>query len=322
MISSIMVMCDQKGGRALPVSLEMISCARRIAGKSGARITAVMPSHGVEAVPMNGADLLVIDSPSLAEYSAEAWSSAALIAARKLDAQMILIADTSRGSDYAPHVAAALGAACITSVYAVEVTDGIPQFRRAGFHAKLDMVYECGTGPAVITLLPGVFSPDVSALPCGAVEHMEADIKTVAMSGISTTCTGERNVELDNADVIISAGRGIGKAENLEMIKSMAALFPKSAVAGSRVACDNGWIEHSAQVGLTGRTVSPSLYVACGISGSPQHITGMKDSKTVVSINRDPDAAIFRYSDICIVDDLEKFLPAFIAEAKKHSGQK
>ena len=117
---------------------------------------------------------------------------------------------------------------------------------------------------------------------------------------------------IDEANVIVAAGSGIGEEENLDIIHRLAALFPKSAVAGSRIVCDMGWLGYQRQVGVTGTTVSPQLYIACGISGAVQHVMGMQSSEFIVAINKDPSAAIFQTADVCIVEDLTVFIPEFI----------
>ena len=125
---------------------------------------------------------------------------------------------------------------------------------------------------------------------------------------------------ISEADVLISAGMGIGDEENLEFIYALADLFPKSAVAGSRIVCDQGWLEYKCQVGVTGATVSPGLYIACGISGAVQHVSGMRGSGFIVAINTDPAAAIFHTADVCIVEDLKTFIPAFMEEYESEKG--
>jgi electron transfer flavoprotein alpha subunit len=122
----------------------------------------------------------------------------------------------------------------------------------------------------------------------------------------------ERDLDLSIADVIVSAGRGIGNEENLALIRQLAGLFSKSAIGCSRTVCDRGWLGYQHQIGLTGKTVSPKLYIACGISGAIQHVTGMSGSKYVVAVNKDPGAAIFQVADVGIVEDLTIFIPLVI----------
>lgn len=315
---SIMIMCEQSGGRILPVTHELIFCASLIAGRYDSRVTAVLPGNIADTDSISGADLLVINSPGLAEYTCEGWEKAALLAAEQIMPDIIIIAHTPTGYDYAPRVAALLEGGCITSVAGIEFTPEGIRYRRSGFHGKLDLLYGAGKPPLVITVLPGAFPADDQQAEPGTVSYIEAAIEPVFTSNLQYMIPDQSNTELEHAEVIIAVGKGIGKIENLQMIRKMASCFNRSAIAGSRVACDNGWIEYNAQVGITGKKVAPLLYMACGISGSMQHIAGMKDSKTVVSINRDPDAAIFRHSDICIVEELEKFIPEFIREAEKH----
>ncbi len=314
---TIMIMGEHNNGEILPVTLELISSAHIIATHFQAKINVVLPGLINDKLSLAGVDLLVINSPDLVQYSAEGWQKAALIAAEEIKPDIIIIAHTSTGYDYAPRLAAQLNASCITSVSGIEVTDGAIAYRRSSFHGKLDVLYAAGKSPLVITVLPGAFSVYVTDEELRTAEVIDAPINLVQTSNIEFDLPEEANTDLADANVIISAGRGIGKEENMALIRSLASCFNRSAIAGSRVACDNGWIKYNAQVGVTGKKVAPPLYIACGISGSVQHLAGMKDSKTIVSINRDPEAAIFRHSDICIVEDLEKFIPIFINEAQK-----
>lgn len=318
MSKSIMIMAEQSGGHILPVTDELVSCANLIAGYSPAKITAVLPGFITNTPSISGADLLVINSAGLNEYTCEGWEKATLVAAEHLLPDIIIIAHSSTGYDYAPRISALLNGSCITSVCGIEFGEGGITYRRNGFHGKLELLYEAGSSPLIITLLPGAFPASNQAAKPGMTSYIDADIIPALTSNIQHSTPDESNTELEHAKVIISIGKGIGKAENLEIIRSMASFFSQSAIAGSRVACDKGWIEYNAQVGITGKKVSPELYIACGISGSTQHIVGMKDSKTVVSINHDPDAAIFKHSDLCIVEKLEKFIPEFIRAAEKH----
>ncbi len=317
MSHSIMIMCEQSNGRILPVTHELFSCAALIADHCHSTITAVLPGLISDTYSWPGAELLIINSPGLAQYTCEGWEKAALLAAQEIRPDIIIIAHTSTGYDYAPRVAALLDGCCITSVGGIEFPGEGIAYRRSSFHGKSDLLYEGGKSPLIITVLPGAFPVYNQPAGTGMTRFIEADINLEHTANVQFSIPEQSNTELEHAAVIISAGRGIGKAENLQMIRSLASCFNRSAIAGSRAACDNGWIEYNAQVGVTGKKVAPLLYVACGISGSAQHVAGMKDSKTVVSINRDPEAAIFRHSDICIVEELERFIPEFIRAAEK-----
>lgn len=308
----IMILREPGESQDLPFTRELLTCAAQISANNNARITVVSPGDNQEAQPLSGADLLVINNPDLAEYTSEGWEKAVLLAAGYIKPDLVIIPHTSSGYDYAPRIAALLDGGCITSVSGVEITGTGIKYRRSGFHGKLEMLYQNGSSPLVITVLPGAFPAAEMQKIAGEIRCLDADFHLVRTSQVEYIHAEQSNTQLESAEVIIAAGKGIGKVENLELIRQMAASFSRSAIAGSRAACDNGWLPYNAQVGMTGKTVSPLLYVACGISGSMQHISGMKDSKTVVSINRDPEAAIFRHSDICIVEDLEKFIPEFL----------
>lgn len=320
MSKSIMIICAQSQGEILPVTQELITCANRLADYAPAQIKAVLPAMITDVPSLDGVDLLVINSPALAEYSSEGWEKAALMAAEEVKPHIIIIAHTSSGYDYAPRLAAHLDASCLTSVNGVELVGDKIRYRRSGFHGKVDVLYEAGQTPLVLTVLPGAFpayEPPEEVLATGTTRIIKADINLTKTKNIELTSSDETNTELDDAEVIVGVGRGIGKAENLALIHDLAACFNRSAVAGSRVACDNGWIKHNAQIGITGKKVSPQLYIACGISGTIQHVVGIQGAQTIVAINRDPEAAIFSYADICIVEELEKFIPAFLDIVKK-----
>lgn len=316
---SIMIIGEQNQGEILPITYELLSGAHLIAKHYRANINIVLPGFFPNEITMPGVNLHLVNNPNLANYSSEGWEQAALIAVKEINPHIIIIGHTSTGYDYAPRLAAHLNAACITSVSGIVIKDGHLSYRRNSFHGKLDVLYGVGDKPLVITVLPGAFPEYEIHEKFEETKKISADINLNHTSNMELDFVEEANTDLEDANVIISAGRGIGKEENMSLVRSLASCFNRSAVAGSRVACDNGWIKYNAQVGITGKKVSPSLYVACGISGAVQHLVGMKDSKTIVSINRDPEAAIFRHSDICVVEDLEKFIPAFINETQKRS---
>jgi electron transfer flavoprotein alpha subunit len=180
--------------------------------------------------------------------------------------------------------------------------------------------------PAVMTVLPGAF--EKSEVSCSlniSVTRLSPSLLTeeikqpgkIRNMGTIESETHQSGLSITEAEALVAAGRGIGKPENLELIRSLAGHFRRSTFAGSRAIVDAGWLPYSAQVGLTGKTVMPKLYIACGISGSPQHIAGMKNSHLIIAINKDPNAAIFNYSHYCIVENLLEFIPVLIEELEK-----
>ncbi|HEY9162861.1 MAG TPA: electron transfer flavoprotein subunit alpha/FixB family protein [Desulfomonilia bacterium] len=272
-----------------------------------------------------GADMtMLLSLPDDFECNPEALMNNAVILFKELGPDAIIFHETSSSSGMAAFLAAKLGASCFTTVTGINMKSGSPRLLRPflGGKAVIEVIPKY---PAIISIMQGVFKtadttplPPASDLPYPSLGEitLEYGIKSLEIFNKDSSETG---LPITEADVIVSAGRGIGKPENLELIRTLAGLFSRSAVAGSRLVIDAGWLPYRNQVGLTGKTVRPKLYIACGISGSPQHIAGMKDSSLIVSINKDPHAAIFNYSHYCIVEDLEKFLPVLIEELSRVS---
>ena len=184
-------------------------------------------------------------------------------------------------------------------------------FSRSICGGQFNALVRPDTDQAVIMVQPGLMPPQNFSGPSGEIRRETLAVAAGKIRMIGVEKTRESSSKLGQASVIVAAGRGIGAPENLESIRRFAALFPNSAVAGSRPLIDMGWLEYRYQVGITGATVAPPVYIACGISGSTQHIAGMNGSGYVVSINSDPCAAIFNVSDLCIVDDILGFIDAF-----------
>jgi electron transfer flavoprotein alpha subunit len=268
--------------------------------------------------------IMIIKLPDNFENDPETSMNNAVELLKELGPDAVILHETSSSSGMAPFLAAKMGASCITTVSGIDTKIGPPRLQRPflGGKAVMEVMPEY---PAVISVMQGVFkATDAAPLPQAKVlpspsSSPDRTTKRIEDLGISRTESSETGLSITDAEVIVSAGRGIGKPENLEIIRTLAGLFSRSAVAGSRLVIDAGWLPYPNQVGLTGKTVTPRLYLACGISGSPQHIAGMKDSALIVAINKDPHAAIFNYSHYCIVEELEKFIPVLIMELNRVS---
>ena len=235
-----------------------------------------------------------------------------------LHPSFVCIAHTAQGSDYAPALAVKLDAACITGVGEIIEHQGDICFARPLYSGKIIARLKPMSQTSILTIQPGIFKADGNT----ANRSGNVTMKSLSAQNRRSRSLGIKQADADTAGigeakVIVAAGRGIGEKENLEIIHQLAALFSKSAVAGSRIVCDIGWLEYQRQVGVTGTTVSPQLYIACGISGAIQHVMGMRNSEFIVAINKDPSAAIFQTADICIVEDLTAFIPEFIKVSKK-----
>jgi electron transfer flavoprotein alpha subunit len=229
----------------------------------------------------------------------------------------VCIANSSRGSDFAPGLAVRLQAACITQVMGVTQTPQALCFARAILGGKMHVDVCPRTETTVLTLQPGMISPIVKrdVLP-GEVTLKQMQVPPQPSKTFAVKAVEPENPELTDAKAVVSAGRGIGDEMHMSLVYQLAACIPHAVVCGSRPVIDLGWLPHNRQVGVTGATVSPALYLSCGISGAEQHVSGMRRSGFIVSINQDPTAAIFHLSDVCIVEDLKTFIPALIAAIK------
>ncbi|MDY6903294.1 MAG: electron transfer flavoprotein subunit alpha/FixB family protein [Thermodesulfobacteriota bacterium] len=231
-------------------------------------------------------------------------------------ARYICFLHTPAGCHAAAKVAAHIDAACISGVANIGFDDDQPVLERSLLNGKVSMKTRPQTEQVVITTMPGAFAtPEIADQH--ARPRVECRTVTVALADSrfhpeTVSKAEETDTGLDRASIIVAAGRGIGDEENLALIHSLARTLPNAAVAASRPLCDLKWLSYAHQVGATGKTVSPKLYIACGISGAQQHLQGMQDSQCIVAVNTDPNAAIFSIADYCIVDDLVRFIPEII----------
>jgi electron transfer flavoprotein alpha subunit len=289
--------------------------------KAAVRVIAVgaeAESMAAEIARTGRCDVTAVVVPGLNEFNGDIHRRVLEVVLGEARPCFICAAHSSRGLDFAPGLAARLDAACISAVESIAVENERPVFIRAVFGGKFAARVTTSAAAVVLTILPGSFraEPPQDA-GTGRVEKRRLTCpssrsRTTGVLRPETVAGG-----IEEAEVIVAAGKGIGDPERLEMIRRLAALFPKSAVGGSRIVCDQGWLEYRHQVGVTGRAVSPKLYFACGISGAVQHVMGMRGSGFVVAVNTDPTAPIFREADVGIVDDLAEFIPAFIDQAAK-----
>jgi len=243
---------------------------------------------------------------------------------REYEPETVCFTHTMRNCAVAAGLSAELKISSITGVESYTSVDGEPVYIRTVFNGKVKESVRPLTHQKIITIVPGAYtdfqrteSPDFIY----PILHKKVEYNKTPYMPLSIKRELDAGAKLEDADVIIAAGRGIGKPENLEMIRETAKLFDNSAIGASRPVCDNKWLPYRHQVGVTGKTVSPKLYMALGISGSQQHITGMKNSRCIVAVNRDPHAAIFSVADYIIVEDLENFLPAFIRQVRERLGE-
>jgi electron transfer flavoprotein alpha subunit len=319
-MAGFLVFIEQRNGNLRKASLEALSEAKRLASGGGLAVDAVLVGHGIgskaaELGKYGAGKVFVADEEKLALYSAEGYAAAVRAAVEKSAPVAVFMAATALGRDLSGRVAARLGWGCLADVVGVRLDGGAVVATRPVYSGKALAAADGAGKPVVVTLRPNVFpaavgegKAEVEALP-----RVTGDIRAVVREILAKE-GGELDVA--EADVIVSGGRGIKGPENFALIRDLAKLLG-AAVGASRAVVDAGWIDHAHQVGQTGKVVSPSLYVACGISGAIQHLAGMSSSKVIVAINKDPEAPIFKVADYGIVGDLFQVVPPLIEEIKK-----
>jgi electron transfer flavoprotein alpha subunit len=318
---SFLVYLELHGGRIKKPSLETFGEALRLA--AGAPLSALILGPGAEAqaASLAGAErVFACDDPLHESFHLGAQADALKAAAEACGASMILLAATPAGRELAAAAAADLGTCVASDVTLLRLDGGVLEFTRPIYAGKALQTARFRSLPAVATLRPNVFAPPPAA--AGAppeVVRLEPPAPFAYRSRIVEILEPEeKKLDLTEADIIVSGGRGLGGPEQFAVIESLARALG-AVVGASRAVCDAGWRPHSDQVGQTGKTVSPKLYIACGISGAIQHLAGMSSSRCIVAINKDRGAPIFQVADYGIVGDLFEVVPA-LERAFKQSG--
>jgi len=327
MAQGILVFIEERDRVVKKPSLEALAAARKLADQLQEPLTAVCvgPGETFPGLAHYGADrILHVRHELLAFYSPDGFTAAVAQAATHVVPRIILGAATAMGRDFLPRVAARLGVGLAQDCTDIHVDEGKHlECVRPIYAGKAFARVQYSREPAMATLRPNVFSlgaPDVAR--SAQIAEFAPDIKTESIRArvVGVQACGGTKVELTEADIIVSGGRGLKAPENFSIVQNLADAFG-AALGASRAAVDAGWIDHQHQVGQTGKTVSPTLYVACGISGAIQHLAGMSSSKYIVAINKDPDAPIFKLADYGIVGDLFAIVPALAEEIRKLKSQ-
>ena len=315
-------------GAAKNVGLELLNPGRALADGQGGKLVGVVIGHNVDeaikATVANGADeVIVVDGADYGHYNTDAYTNAVHTLITKYAPTTMLIGATNNGRDMGPRLAGRLntGLTADCTALALDEDTGNMAWTRPAFGGNLMATIMCPDHrPQLGTIRPGVFKKGE------AVEGREANIikEEIAIPEIASRVrlieeikeVGSELVDLEGAEIIVSGGRGVGSAEGFEPIRELAEALG-ATVGSSRAAVDAGWIKHAHQVGQTGKTVGPKLYIACGISGAIQHVAGMSSSDKIIAINKDPEATIFSVADYGIVGDLFEVVPALTAEINK-----
>jgi electron transfer flavoprotein alpha subunit len=324
---NVLVFAESRSGNLRKVALEIVTAGRALADAlGGGEVHAVLAGPagiGDKAAQLgqHGADVvLVCEHAAFAAYAREAL--AATIAERaKLGYRAVLIPFSAQGRDLAPRIAARLDAPMASDVVSFATSGDVITVKHPGYANKVIITLDVQGSPAVFSVRPAAFTPAQNA-KAGRVESLtpaaDPAAERVIVKEVIDGAKGK--LDLGEAPVIIAGGRGLRGPEHFKLIEDLAAAFGNAAVGATRAVTDEGWRPHADQIGQTGRQVSPQLYVAVGISGAIQHLAGMRSSKTIVAINKDPDAPIFKIADYGVVGDIFEIVPALTAsvrEAKK-----
>lgn len=314
-------------GTAKNVGIELLTPGHDMAVKQGGALVAVVIGSGVDAAVQaaseHGADkVIVVDGPEYAAYTTDAYAIALCTLVEKYGPTSMLIGATNNGRDLGPRVSCRLktGLTADCTGLDVDAESGNVAWTRPAFGGNLMATILCPDHrPQIGTVRPGVFKKGEAGEAKAEIIkediHVDAaDIRTQILELIKEE--GGETVDLEGAEIIVSGGRGVGGPEGYAPIKELADLLG-GVVGASRAAVDAGWIAHAHQVGQTGKTVGPKLYIACGISGAIQHVAGMSGADCIVAINKDPDAPIFDIADYGVVGNLFEVLPVMIDEIKK-----
>jgi len=325
----IIAVADVIEDKPVPQSMELLAFAESFTQGDLSRTLIVLPGRSVSGSAESisgtcGIDCAAVEHDDLYYPNPELLADILSRLIDKFKPDMVLFTHTMRNCQAASKLSVMIKASSITGVESYRKESGGFIFRRSIFNGKLKADVQPGTDLKILTVLPGAYTqPEIKNLS-GRNASVIRKKYTDQMGGykpLSLSRDAEGSVKIEDADVIVSAGRGIGKEDNLGIIRETAAIFVNSAIGASRPVCDQRWLPFNHQVGVTGKTVAPKLYIACGISGSQQHIAGMKNSQCIVAINRDPDASIFSIADYCVIEDIITFLPVLVKKYKERYGK-
>ncbi|MGA3089385.1 MAG: electron transfer flavoprotein subunit alpha/FixB family protein [Terriglobales bacterium] len=325
-MDTILVVVEQREGKLNRVSWETIAAGQAIAAQTGWTLEAAVLGSGVSAVAAEVAAKKIarvhaLESPRLEPYTADAFTHALQQFLESHPVKLVLMPHTYQVRDFVPKLATALQSTAISDVIACRHEGGKLLFTRQMFQGKFvaDVTF-AGLAPGFVTLQNGSFRADTveTGAASATVETVQVEIPDGVIRNTPQEVFKEAKqaVDLTQAELIVSVGRGIKEQKNIELAKQLADAMG-AELAASRPICDNGWLPMDRQVGSSGQTVAPKLYLALGISGAIQHIVGMKGSKSIVAINKDSEAPIFEIADYAIVGNLFDIVPALIEEVKK-----
>lgn len=319
---NIMVYVETAEGSPVKVGLEMLSPAKELADAKGGKVIAAVIGSGIkeaaEKVAAAGADqVLTVDAPEYEKFNLDAYAAVITELMKEESPAAVLIGGTQDGKDIAPMIAAKCGAGCVSDVMAVKAEDGKVIYTCPLYGGTVLEDVEIDGCPQVATMRSGAFQK-LENPAAGEIVEKEVSVPQDQIRTQITETVKEiaEFINLEEAEVIVSGGRGMGSKENFALVEELCSLLG-GVVGATRPAIEDGWVSKIHQVGQSGKIVAPKLYIACGISGATQHISGIMNSDYIVAINKDEDAPIFDVANVGIVGDVMKVLPVMIEEIKK-----
>ena len=321
--NGVWVFAEQREGHLEKVSLELLGEGRKIADKLGVKLTALLLGSGIKdlgkGLRNHGADeVLVVDNKELEHYTTDGYTKVICDLVNKRKPGILFIGETFIGRDLGPRVAARLetGLTADCTSLDVDITNGNLLATRPAFGGNLMATIVCPDHrPQMATVRPGVFEKLEEEEKEGGVEEIQVNLSSedIRTKVLEIVKENKEIVDISEANFIVAGGRGMGSQENFKLLYELAEALG-GVVAASRAAVDKGWLDKAYQVGQTGKTVRPNIYIACGISGAIQHVAGMQDSDLIIAVNKDESAPIMKIADYGIVGDIVKVIPQMIAE--------
>jgi electron transfer flavoprotein alpha subunit len=319
----VAVYCETKDDKILPIATEGLGIGRKLADALGQELVAIIIGDKVlaqQAIAAGADKVYVIDDTQIKDYQPDAYITALEKAIIQIKPQIVILGQTDRGREIVPRLATSLSTAAVMDCVELAIDHGTKRLLQTkpvyGGNAQAVMITE--TDPQIVTIRTKAFNsltPDATRK--GEIINISLDLDTSVIKAkiINTVVEEVAGIKLEDAAVVVAGGRGIGSVDGFKQLDELAKLL-KGAVGASRPACDNNWVSDTAQVGLTGKIIAPEVYIAVAISGSSQHMSGCSGAKTIVAINKDKEANIFRHARYGVVGDWKKVLPAFIQKLK------
>ncbi len=319
MENKILVVLEQRNDQVKKISFEVAKAGANLASKLGSEVEAVICGNEITDLNKIGNyginKVTVLKNGELTNYSSSAYTQVITDYANEVNSNILILGNTSLGKDLAPHLSVKLNCGIAMDCVALDIVEGNIIATRPVYAGKALVDVKINSDKKVFTLRPNVFNPGEPS-----TNEAEVVVKNIESLDLSTKVVEIKKsagkLDVAEASIIVSGGRGMKEAANFKLVEDLAEVLG-AAVGASRAVVDAGWRPHSEQVGQTGKTVSPNLYIALGISGAIQHLAGMRSSKYIVAINKDPDAPIFQVADYGITGDVFEVVPSLIEELKK-----